>query len=98
MGSPSHRGRRARLQRVREEELLARATAADDRDLAQDQADAVCGRLLAALAALTAEERVALVLHDTLGVPLAEVAAIVGATPTATRAVIDRARHDLRGR
>ncbi|WCB95319.1 hypothetical protein DSM104299_04062 [Baekduia alba] len=81
---------------MRDEEQLTRAAAARARD--QDLADAVGARLLDALAALSADERVALVLHDTLGVALDEVAAIVGLPVEATRAVVDGARRRVRER
>ena len=46
---------------------------------------------------LTPAERLAFVLHDTFGMPLAEIAPIVGRPPAAARQLASRARRRVRG-
>ena len=60
-------------------------------------ADGVGLALLVVLETLTPAERLAFVLHDTFGVPFAEIAPIVGRSPTATRQLASRARNRVRG-
>ena len=59
--------------------------------------DSVGIALLVVLDALTPSERVAFVLHDVFAVPFAEIAPIVGRSPTATRQLASRARRRIRG-
>jgi RNA polymerase sigma-70 factor, ECF subfamily len=61
-------------------------------------ADSVGLALLAVLETLSPAERLAFVLHDTFGVPFAEIAPIVGRSPTAARQLASRARRRVRGR
>jgi RNA polymerase sigma factor (sigma-70 family) len=61
-------------------------------------ADAVGIALLVVLDSLEPAERLAVVLHDMFGVPFAQVAAVVGRTPAATRQLASRARRRLRER
>src|SRR4028119_763200 len=60
-------------------------------------ADGVGLALLVVLETLTPAERLAFVLHDTFGVPFAEIAPIVGRSPTAARQLASRARRRVRG-
>ena len=60
-------------------------------------ADAVGPALLVVLDALAPAERLAFVLHDTFGVPFAEIAPIVGRSPAAARQLASRARRRVRG-
>jgi RNA polymerase sigma-70 factor (ECF subfamily) len=60
-------------------------------------ADSVGLALLVVLDTLTPAERIAFVLHDTLGVPFDEIAPIVGRSPTAARQLASRARRRVRG-
>ncbi len=60
-------------------------------------ADGVGLALLVVLETLTPAERLAFVLHDTFGVPFAEIAPIVGRTPAAARQLASRARNRVRG-
>ena len=60
--------------------------------------DALAATLLAVLDTLAPAERLAFVLHDTFGLPLADVAAIVGRSPGRTRQLVGAARrrvHDV---
>jgi RNA polymerase sigma-70 factor (ECF subfamily) len=54
--------------------------------------------LLAVLETLSPAERAVYVLHEAFGVPLSEVAAIVGRTPEACRQLASRARRHVRDR
>ena len=54
-------------------------------------------RLLVVLDTLTPAERLAFVLHDTFAMPFAEVAAVLGRSPEATRQLASRARRRVRG-
>ncbi len=60
-------------------------------------ADSVGLALLIVLEALTPAERLAFVLHDTLGLPFEEIAPIVGRSVEATRQLASRARRRVRG-
>jgi RNA polymerase sigma factor (sigma-70 family) len=60
-------------------------------------ADSVGLALLVVLETLTPAERLAFVLHDMFSVPFAEIAPIVGRTPTATKMLASRARRRVRG-
>jgi RNA polymerase sigma-70 factor, ECF subfamily len=60
-------------------------------------ADAVGLALLVVLDTLDPAERLAFVLHDMFGVPFAEIAAIVGRSPDATRQLASRGRRRVRG-
>jgi RNA polymerase sigma factor (sigma-70 family) len=59
--------------------------------------DSVGLALLVVLDSLTPAERVAFVLHDVFAVPFAEIAPIVGRTPTAARQLASRARRRVQG-
>lgn len=61
-------------------------------------ADSIGPALVVVLDSLEPHERVAFVLHDLFGVPFAEIAPVVGRSPTATRQLASRARRRLRGR
>jgi DNA-directed RNA polymerase specialized sigma24 family protein len=71
-------------------EMLRRRTSDADAGAGLGDAVAVAAD---ALAGSAPAERVAFVLHDRCAVPLEEVAAILGRTPTATRQLAGRARH-----
>jgi len=60
-------------------------------------ADGVGLALLVVLETLSPAERLAFVLHDTFGVPFAEIAPIVGRSPAAARQLASRARNRVRG-
>lgn len=60
-------------------------------------AESVGLALLVVLDTLSPAERVAFVLHDPFGVPLEEIAPIVGRTPPAARQLASRARRRVRG-
>src|SRR5882757_3705308 len=60
-------------------------------------ADSVGLALLVVLDTLTPAERLAFVLHDTFAMPFAEVAAVLGRSPEATRQLASRARRRIRG-
>ena len=60
-------------------------------------ADSVGLALLVVLETLTPAERLAFVLHDTFAMPFAEVAAVLGRSPEATRQLASRARRRVRG-
>jgi RNA polymerase sigma-70 factor (ECF subfamily) len=59
-------------------------------------ADSVGLALLVVLETLSPLERLAFVLHDTFGMPFAEIARIVDRTPAATRQLASRARRRVR--
>jgi RNA polymerase sigma-70 factor (ECF subfamily) len=59
-------------------------------------ADSVGLALMVVLDTLTPAERLAFVLHDTFAMPFAEVAAILGRSPEATRQLASRARRHVR--
>jgi RNA polymerase sigma factor (sigma-70 family) len=60
-------------------------------------ADSVGLALLVVLDSLAPAERLAFVLHDMFAVPFAEIAPIVGTTPTAARQLASRARRRVQG-
>src|SRR5256712_10831501 len=60
-------------------------------------ADSVGLALLVVLDTLNPAERLAVVLHDLFAVPLAEIAPIVGRSPTAARQLASRARRRVQG-
>jgi RNA polymerase sigma-70 factor (ECF subfamily) len=59
--------------------------------------DSVGLALLVVLDSLAPAERVAFVLHDVFAVPFADIAPIVGRTPTAARQLASRARRRVQG-
>ena len=60
-------------------------------------ADSVGLALLVVLDTLSPAERLAFVLHDLFAIPFAEVAAVLGRSPEATRQLASRARRRVRG-
>ncbi|WP_114560048.1 RNA polymerase sigma factor SigJ [Desertihabitans aurantiacus] len=58
--------------------------------------ESVSTALLVVMEAMTPAERVAFVLHDVFGLPFAEIAAVVGRTPAATRQLASSARRRVR--
>jgi RNA polymerase sigma-70 factor (ECF subfamily) len=60
-------------------------------------ADSVGIALLVVLDTLAPAERVAFVLHETFGIPFAEIAAITGRSPAAARQLASRARRRIHG-
>jgi RNA polymerase sigma factor (sigma-70 family) len=60
-------------------------------------ADSIGPALLVILHTLAPAERLAFVLHDMFAVPFAEIAPIVGTTPTAARQLASRARRRVQG-
>jgi RNA polymerase sigma-70 factor (ECF subfamily) len=60
-------------------------------------ADAVGMALMVVLDSLTPAERVAFVLHDTMGIPFDDIAAILGRSSAAARQLASRARRRLKG-
>jgi RNA polymerase sigma-70 factor (ECF subfamily) len=74
---------------------------ADDREADPEAeallADSVGNALLVVLDRLTPAERVAFVLHDSFGVPFAEIAPIVGRSPSSAKKLASRARQKVRG-
>jgi RNA polymerase sigma factor (sigma-70 family) len=76
--------------------IVGRADGADPEQEAL-LADGVGLALLVVLETLTPAERLAFVLHDTFGMPFAEIAPIVGRSPAATRQLASRARNRVRG-
>ena len=60
-------------------------------------ADSVGLALLVVLDTLSPAQRLAFVLHDTFGVPFAEIAPIVGRSPDASKMLASRARRRVRG-
>jgi RNA polymerase sigma factor (sigma-70 family) len=92
------RSRRSR----REHPLESGAPAADDREGADPEREALLGdsvgmALLVVLDRLSPAERVAFVLHDMFGVSFEEIAPIVGRTPAAARQLASRARRRVHG-
>jgi RNA polymerase sigma factor (sigma-70 family) len=61
-------------------------------------ADSVGPAMLVVLDTLAPAERVAFVLHDLFAVPFAEIAPLVGRSPTAARQLASRARRRIQGR
>ena len=60
-------------------------------------AEAVGRALLVVLDRLTTSERVAFVLHDSFGMPFAEIGRIIGTTPSSAKTLASRARRKVRG-
>ncbi len=77
-------------------ETASREDAADPEHETQ-LADSVGFALLVVLETLTPDERLAFVLHDLFAVPFAEIAPIVGRSPSAARQLASRARRRVRG-
>jgi RNA polymerase sigma factor (sigma-70 family) len=59
-------------------------------------ADAVGMALMVLLDSLTPAERIAFVLHDTMGVPFDDIAAMIGRSPAAARQLASRARRRVK--
>jgi RNA polymerase sigma-70 factor, ECF subfamily len=60
-------------------------------------ADAVAAVLLTRIEPLTASERLAFALREVLGLPFADIADALGCSPAAARALVERARRQVRG-
>jgi RNA polymerase sigma-70 factor, ECF subfamily len=60
-------------------------------------ADAIGAALLVVLDRLSPLERVAFILHDVIGIPFGEIAALIERSPHAARQLASRARHRVRG-
>ncbi|MER7076719.1 RNA polymerase sigma-70 factor, ECF subfamily [Saccharopolyspora kobensis] len=93
------RARRARREELVGEQVPDRSSPVD-RDAPEREAvlvDEVGRALLVVLDALTPAERVAFVLHETLAVPFAEIAPIVGRSSVAAKKLASRARRKVRG-
>ncbi len=81
-------------------EHLPDAVVTEDEDGPEERAalaDSVGLALLVVLESLAPDERLAFVLHDTFGVPFAEIAQIVGKSTDATKMLASRARRKVRG-
>ncbi len=74
----------------------AAARARTDPEAAAMLAESVGQALLVVLESLSPVERVVFILHDTFGVPFAEIAPVVGRTPAATKKLASRARGRVR--
>lgn len=87
------RTRRSRSETAYDEHLPDPIVAEDDGDPQERAAlaDSVGLALLVVLDSLSPDERLAFVLHDTFGVPFAEIAMILGKTPDATKMLASRA-------
>ncbi|MET8690845.1 sigma-70 family RNA polymerase sigma factor [Streptomyces sp. NPDC004732] len=92
--------------RNRREEFLAehaepsgepRTEDTSDPEQAAVLADSVGLAMLVVLDTLDPDERLAFVLHDTFAVPFADIAAIIGRSPAATRQLASRARRRVHG-
>lgn len=79
------------------EPLVAADGASPDPEHEALLADAVGLALMVVLDTLPPRERLAFVLHDMFSVPFADIAAILDATPEATRQLASRARRRVRG-
>src|SRR5439155_23892704 len=79
------------------EPVVSDEDGADDPESQALLADSVGLALLVVLDSLAPPERLAFVLHDMFAVPFAEIAPIVGTTPTAARQLASRARRRVRG-
>ncbi|WP_327289698.1 sigma-70 family RNA polymerase sigma factor [Streptomyces sp. NBC_01198] len=75
----------------------SRSEADYDPEQAALLADSLGPALLVVLDALDPDERLAFVLHDTFAVPFADIAAIIGRSPAATRQLASRARRRVHG-
>ena len=93
------RTRRSRSETAYDEHLPDPIVTEDDGDPQERAAlaDSVGLALLVVLDSLSPDERLAFVLHDTFGVPFAEIAMILGKTPDATKMLASRARRKVRG-
>lgn len=60
-------------------------------------ADAIGPALMMVLDSLQPSERVAFVLHDTFGIPFADIGAVLGRSANAAKQLASRARHKVRG-
>lgn len=78
-------------------ERFASQDAGADPEAEASLADSVGLALLVVLDTLTPSERLAFVLHDMFAVSFAEIAPIVGRTPTAARQLASRARRRVQG-
>ncbi len=78
------------------EPVMSREAGSDPEHEAQ-VADSVGLALLVVLDTLTPDERLAFVLHDLFAMPFAEIAPIVGRSPTAARQLASRARRRVQG-
>jgi RNA polymerase sigma-70 factor (ECF subfamily) len=94
------RSRRVRPQR--DDDSLLDLVVTEDVELGPEEravlADSVGRVLLAVLEALTPDERLAFVLHDTFTVPFDEIGRIIGRSTDATKMLASRARAKVRGR
>ncbi|MGS2615248.1 sigma-70 family RNA polymerase sigma factor [Micromonospora sp. LZ34] len=90
------RSRRSRREEPLPDQVAGRADRLDPEREAL-LADSVGLALLVVLDQLAPAERLAFVLHDMFAVPFAEIAPIVGRTPTAARQLASRARRRVRG-
>ena len=61
-------------------------------------ADSVGAALLVVLDALSPDERLAFVLHETFGVPFQQIGEVLGRSPAAAKQLAHRARHKVRDR
>ena len=95
------RSRRARPEADVEDSLLDLVVTEDVEPGPEERAvlaDSVGRALLAVLEALTPDERLAFVLHDTFTVPFDEIGRIIGRSTDATKMLASRARAKVRGR
>lgn len=91
---------RARRRRTEEPIDVSGAERAVNHDGPEDEAvlvESVGLALLVVMDRLGPAERVAFVLHDLFAVPFAEIAAVVGRSPSATKKLASRARGRVRG-
>ncbi|HEU5385666.1 MAG TPA: sigma-70 family RNA polymerase sigma factor [Streptosporangiaceae bacterium] len=79
------------------DEAMASVAAAEGPESEALLADSVGLALLVVLDTLPPAERVAFVLHDTFGLPFAEIAEITGRSPAAARQLASRARRRIQG-
>ena len=89
-----------RARQHRAEEPLSdepKAWAASDPQDEAELADSVGLALLVVLDTLTPAERLAFVLHDLFAMPFAEIGAVLGRSPEASRQLASRARRRVRG-
>ena len=93
----SRRSRREEPMGAAVPEAVSARIAPDEPDDDVVLADSIGPALVVVLDSLDPYERLAFVLHDLFGVPFAEIAPIVGRTPTATRQLASRARRRLHG-
>src|SRR5690242_13078711 len=79
------------------DEAIASVAAVEGPESEALLADSVGLALLVVLDTLPPAERVAFVLHDTFGLPFAEIAEITGRSPAAARQLASRARRRIQG-